>query len=75
MNKFDLEERLIWFAVRIIELSNHQPDTKAGNHLSEQIVRSVLHQLLIMEKLKVLNHLGISYIRWAFVSRSCEKHL
>jgi four helix bundle protein len=40
MNKFELEERLIWFAVRIIELSNHLPDTKAGNHLSGQIVRS-----------------------------------
>jgi four helix bundle protein len=40
MNKFDLEERLIWFAVRIIELSNHLPNTNAGNHLSGQIVRS-----------------------------------
>ena len=40
MNKFDLEERLIWFAVRIIELSNHLPNTCAGNHLSGQIVRS-----------------------------------
>jgi four helix bundle protein len=40
MNKFELEERLIWFAVRIIELSNHLPNTNAGNHLSGQIVRS-----------------------------------
>jgi len=40
MNKFDLEERLIWFAVRIIELSNYLPNTYAGNHLSGQIVRS-----------------------------------
>ena len=40
MNKFDLEERLIWFAVKIIELSNYLPNTNAGNHLSGQIVRS-----------------------------------
>jgi len=40
MNKFELEERLIWFAVKIIELSNHLPNTIAGKHLSGQIVRS-----------------------------------
>lgn len=40
MNKYDLEERLIWFAVKIIELSNHLPNSNAGNHLSGQIVRS-----------------------------------
>ncbi|MCF6332693.1 MAG: four helix bundle protein [Draconibacterium sp.] len=40
MNKFDLEERLIWFAVRIIELSNFFHKTVAGNHLNGQIVRS-----------------------------------
>ena len=40
MNKYDLEERLIWFAVKIIELSNHLPNSNAGSHLSNQIVRS-----------------------------------
>ncbi len=40
MNKFDLEERLIDFAVLIIEISEEMPDTKAGNHLSCQLIRS-----------------------------------
>jgi len=40
MNKFDLEERLINFAVLIIEIANELPNTKAGNHLSGQLVRS-----------------------------------
>ncbi len=40
MNKFDLEERLIEFAVLIIEIVNEIENTKAGNHLSGQIVRS-----------------------------------
>jgi len=40
MNKYDLEERLIWFAVKIIGLSNHLPNSNSGNHLSNQIVRS-----------------------------------
>lgn len=40
MNKFDLEERLIDFAVLIIEIVNEMPNNKAGNHLSGQLVRS-----------------------------------
>ena len=40
MNKKELEERLINFAVLIIEIVNEIPNTKAGNHLSGQLVRS-----------------------------------
>ena len=40
MNKFELEERLISFAVLIIGIVNELPNTKAGNHLSGQLVRS-----------------------------------
>ncbi|TNE49119.1 MAG: four helix bundle protein [Bacteroidetes bacterium] len=37
---YDLEERLIHFAVRIIELNAHFPDTALGKHLSLQLMRS-----------------------------------
>ena len=40
MNKSKLEERLINFAVLIIEIVNGMPNTKAGNHLSGQLFRS-----------------------------------
>lgn len=40
MNKYDLEERLIKFSVSIIEIVNDMPNSKAGNHLSLQLVRS-----------------------------------
>lgn len=40
MDKFDLEERLINFSVLIIEITNEMSNTKAGNHLSGQLVRS-----------------------------------
>jgi four helix bundle protein len=40
MKKKDLEERLIDFAVSIIEIVNEMPNSKAGNHLSGQLVRS-----------------------------------
>ncbi len=40
MNKYDLEERLIEFSVLIIEIVNEMPDSKAGSHLSKQLVRS-----------------------------------
>ncbi len=37
--KFDLEERLIDFAVRIIRAAESLPKTRAGNHISGQIIR------------------------------------
>jgi four helix bundle protein len=40
MKKFDLHERLIDFAVIIIDITDNLKSTKAGHHLSGQIVRS-----------------------------------
>ena len=40
MNKFDLEERLIKFAVFIIEICESMPNTKAATYLSGQLLRS-----------------------------------
>ena len=37
---FDLQDRLIDFAVRIIKLSNALPETRAGKHVCAQILRS-----------------------------------
>jgi len=38
--KFDLEDRLIDFAVQIIEISESLNNSRAGNHIGGQIVRS-----------------------------------
>ena len=38
--KFDLQQRFIDFAVRIIKLSEALPNTKTGNHIHSQILRS-----------------------------------
>ena len=40
MNKSDLEERLINFAVLILEIVKTMPDTKASTHLTGQLLRS-----------------------------------
>jgi four helix bundle protein len=40
MKKFNLENRLVEFSVYIIEIINEIPNSKAGNHLSGQLVRS-----------------------------------
>ena len=40
LRKFDLEERLIDFAVRIIHTADSLPKTKIGNHISGQLLRS-----------------------------------
>jgi hypothetical protein len=36
---FDLEERLIDFAVRIICIAESLPKTKVGNHIAGQLIR------------------------------------
>ena len=36
----ELESRLIAFAVRVIKLTGHLPDSPAGKHLARQILRS-----------------------------------
>ena len=38
--KFDLEDRLIDFAVAMIQLADSLPKTKIGNHIAGQIIRS-----------------------------------
>ncbi len=38
--KFDLEDRLLEFASAVIDLSESLPDTRAGNHVAGQILRS-----------------------------------
>ncbi|MBU8901818.1 MAG: four helix bundle protein [Victivallales bacterium] len=38
--KFDLQERFIDYAVRIIKTSEKLPDTKVGKHICLQILRS-----------------------------------
>jgi four helix bundle protein len=37
--EFDLEDRLIDFAVRIIRLAESLPNTRVGNHIAGQLVR------------------------------------
>jgi len=36
----DIQERLVDFAVRIIKVCNHLPDTTAGRHIAHQLMRS-----------------------------------
>jgi len=38
--QYDLQDRLVSYAVRIIKLSEALPNTKAGKHVSSQVLRS-----------------------------------
>ena len=38
--KYDLEERLLEFSVRIIKLVEHLPSTRTGNHIAGRLLRS-----------------------------------
>ena len=37
--KYDLEDRLLEFAVAVVELTDDLPNTKAGNHIAGQLLR------------------------------------
>ena len=37
---FDLEERLLCYAAQIVRLTERLPDTRAGNHIGGQLLRS-----------------------------------
>ena len=37
---YDLEERLLEFSIRVIELSERLPKTRAGNHVAGQFLRA-----------------------------------
>jgi len=39
-NKFDLKDRIIDYAVRIMKLSENLPGTTPGKHIAKQILRS-----------------------------------
>ena len=38
--KYDLEDRLIDFAIRSIRVAESLPKTKVGNHIAGQLIRS-----------------------------------
>ena len=40
LKEYDLEERLIDFAVRIIRTAESLPQSKVGNHIAGQLIRS-----------------------------------
>ena len=37
--KYDLEDRLLEFAVAVVELTDDLPNTRSGNHIAGQLVR------------------------------------
>jgi four helix bundle protein len=37
--RFDLEDRLLGFAVNVVELTESLPNTRAGNHIAGQLLR------------------------------------
>ncbi len=43
--KYDLEERLIAFVVRIVTLVESLPNNKAPTHLGNQLLRSIIYHL------------------------------
>jgi four helix bundle protein len=38
--KYDLEERLLEFAAAVIDVSEHLPNSRAGNHIAGQFLRA-----------------------------------
>ncbi|MEP6615900.1 MAG: four helix bundle protein [Ginsengibacter sp.] len=47
LKTFDLEDRLVKFSVRIVEVVEALPNTKAGNYISSQLIRCGLAPALL----------------------------
>ena len=62
--KYDLEERLIQFALLIIDIVEMLPNTRAGNHIAGQLIRSgtspafFISCYMLFIKIKLLNTLS-----------------
>jgi hypothetical protein len=61
--KFDLEERLIEFAVTILTVSEGLPDTRACNHLNGQLIRSGTAPALNYAEARGLSRVTILFTR------------
>ncbi|MEW6196347.1 MAG: four helix bundle protein [Bacteroidota bacterium] len=40
MDKFDIEKRLLEYSLRIVKIVEQLPNTKVGNHIADQLIRS-----------------------------------
>lgn len=60
---YDLGNRLIEFAARVIEVVETMPGTKAGNYIAGQFVRCGLLLLYYMEKHRVPNQEMTSFTK------------
>ncbi|MCR4320834.1 MAG: hypothetical protein NUV74_10935 [Candidatus Brocadiaceae bacterium] len=62
---FDLEERLIDFAVRIICTAESLPKTRAGNHIAGQLIRcgpslAPISIFVIQHTVKLIRHFKLA---------------
>ncbi len=73
-SEFDLEDRLIDFAVRIIRTSESLPKSKVGKHIAGQLIRSGTSPAPNYGDAQSAESRSDLYIRRKFRLRSCEKH-
>jgi len=60
---FDLEERLVDFSSRIIDVVEALPNSRGGNYIAGQLISVGLHPLCFMVKHKVQSLETISFIK------------
>lgn len=63
--KYDLEDRLVNYTCLMIDVVDALPNTRAGNYIAGQLIRSCHAPTLIMAKLRQQNLQKILFIRWA----------
>jgi hypothetical protein len=68
--KYDLEERLLDYSVEIIRLVEELPNTRTGNHVANQLLRSGTSPYPNHGERRPLNHRRILYINYASASRN-----
>ena len=82
--KFDLEERLIAFSIKIMNIAENLPNSKSGTYISNQIIRSGSSPALnyaeaqsaesrndFVHKMKICL-IFVNYIRTKYKISTCE---
>ena len=62
--KFDLEDRLVDYACRMIDVVEALPKTRGGNYIAGQLINPANLQPLIMVRFRLLNQEAILSIKW-----------
>jgi hypothetical protein len=62
--KYDLEDSLVDYTCRMIDVVEALPDTRSGNYIASQLIKSCHSPTFNYGEARLQNHLKILYTKW-----------